>query len=279
VDDPRIAPFLVKLTENDDFAALSEAKIGHLRDTRRTVVIEENDTVVAVGAIAEHRQADGSSHWSVETALEPGLRFAAFEDRLLASTIELVPDGQPVSVWSHRDSLDLALTRAGFIMVRELAHMATKIPVRSSGLYPTTRNFEGSDTENVINLNRVAFSTHREAASLDEAELQHLLGQAGMGPSGFIVIEEDDALLGFCWTRVHENGDGEIFRIAVSPQKQGAGLGRSLAVAGFDYLATQEGVSRGTLWVDLSNRPAVSLYENLGMTTTMINREFELPTG
>ncbi len=159
--------------------------------------------------------------------------------------------------------------------MRELAHFTVQLPIEYAGDGLDTRRLNPRDISDVIALNRAAFSSHREAASLDEAELRRLLGREGLGPGGFLILEESGEKVGFCWTRVHKNGDGEIFRIAVSPKHQGRGLGRSLVLAGFAYLAERSDVSRGTLWVDLNNAPAVLLYESLGMTQGSINREFE----
>jgi mycothiol synthase len=281
--DERIGRFLDKLEEVDGTFPLSDAKLAQLFNTERTVVIEEDGSVVAVGVVAQHPQLDGSHHWSVETVLDPGLRFAQFEDRLLSSALGLVPGGESVSVWSQRHSLDVALTERGFVVVRELAYMTVQLPIDDEELGLVTRMLkpgaDSRDTERVLAVNRAAFSSHREAASLDEAELRDLLAQAGMGPKGFLVLEQDEELLGFCWTRVHATGDGEIFRIAVSPHVQGRGLGRALVIAGYNHLATEPGVTRGTLWVDLSNTTAVSLYRDLGMVDALVNREFERAVG
>jgi mycothiol synthase len=279
MDDARIGRFLDRLTSLEGKSPLSDAKLVQLRNTERSIVIEEDGEVVAVGVVAEHPQQGGRSHWSVETALDGGLRFEEFEDRLLVATLELVPKGALPSVWSHRHSLDAVLATNGFVVVRELAYLAVELPIEESDDGSGLRPFTPSDTAKILRVNRAAFSSHREAASMDETEFGRLLDQHGMGPHGFLVKEQGNDLLGFCWTRVHANGDGEIFRVAVSPQMQGMGLGRTLVIGGFDYLAKQPGVSRGTLWVDLSNTPAVNLYRNLGMTDALVNREFERGVG
>ena len=273
--DPRIDMFLRKLTEIDGGAPLSDAKLDSLKHPERVLVIEEMDVVVAIGVIASHLQHDGTQRWSIETALDPGLRFAAFEKRLLDSSLQLAPTGTRLSVWSHRTSLDAALADARFTRVRELAHYSVALPLEQPRDARPTRMFDSSDVADVISVNRSAFSFHREAASLDETELRRLMTQEGMGSDGFLLMEEDERIVGFCWTRVHSNGDGEIFRIAVAPEVQGRGLGRSLVLAGFDHLARQSGVSRGTLWVDLSHEGAVALYRDIGMSQMYVNREFE----
>ena len=275
--DERVGRFLKRLEEVDGTFPLSDAKLAQITNSERTVVIEEDGSVVAVGVVAEHPQLDDSRHWSVETALDPGLRFAQFEDRLLSSALGLVPGGEQVSVWSQRHSLDHALADTGFVVVRELAYMTVQLPIDSVGGDLATRMLRSSDTDSILAINRAAFSSHREAASLDNAEFTDLLDQPGLGPEGFLVMEDDNEILGFCWTRVHATRDGEIYRVAVSPHVQGQGLGRALVIAGFSHLATEPGVTRGTLWVDLSNTAAVNLYRDLGMVDTSINREFERP--
>lgn len=275
--DERVGRFLERLEEVDGICPLSDAKLAQITNSERTVVIEEDGSVVAVGVVAEHPQLDDSRHWSVETALDSGLRFAQFEDRLLSSALGLVPGGEQVSVWSQRHSLDHALADTGFVVVRELAYMTVQLPIDSTGGDLVTRMLRSSDTDSILAINRAAFSSHREAASLDNAEFTDLLDQPGLGPEGFLVVEDDNEILGFCWTRVHATRDGEIFRVAVSPHVQGQGLGRALVIAGFNHLATEPAVTRGTLWVDLSNTAAVNLYRDLGMVDTLINREFERP--
>lgn len=179
-----------------------------------------------------------------------------------------------MSVWSHRRSLDAALERAGFAVARELAHYVVGLPISEPVGGLDVRPLETKDIVPVLAINREAFAGHREAASLDEPEFHRLLGHRGLGSEGFLVAEEDGEIIGFCWTRVHENRDGEIFRIAASPARQGRGLGRSLVLAGFEYLSRQPGVRRGTLWVDRANMRAVALYEGLGMAQDSVNREF-----
>jgi mycothiol synthase len=107
--------------------------------------------------------------------------------------------------------------------------------------------------------------------------LLRLLGHEGLGSDGFLLTEQNDEIIGFCWTRVHENGDGEIYRIAVPPIRQGRGLGRSLVLAGFEHLSGHCDLRRGTLWVDRDNERAVALYASLGMTQDSVNREFLKP--
>jgi mycothiol synthase len=274
--DPRIDSFLEALANADGVPPLSEAKVLQLGDSERFLLVEEGDRVVAIGVAAYHIHVDGADHWSVETAVEGGLRFPEFEERLLWSALDLVPADMTLSVWSQRRSLDSALKSAGFVATRELAYMSIDLPINDQDRIIDTRSLAPGDAMEVLAINRAAFSSHREAGSLEEPEFLRLLDQVGMGPSGLLIVEDADEILGFCWTRVHEGGDGEIFRIAVNPTNQGRGVGRSLVLAGFDHLARTDQVSRGTLWVDLSNEAAMGLYRSLGMREIRFNREFEV---
>ena len=273
--DARIDALVARVSDHDGAPALSDAKSAGLGDEKRTIVIEEDDAVVALGVAASHLQPDGTEHLALETVLDPGLRFAEFEDRLLASTLTLVPRSHAASVWSHRHSLDAALERAGFGVVRELAQMAIDLPVAGPKPAFVTRPLETADADAIVELNREAFASHREAASLDSSDIVRTMSEEGFEPDGFLILEEHQEVVGFCWTRVHANGDGEIYRIAVAPKRHGGGLGRSLVLAGFDHLARHPDVLRGMLWVDSANQQAISLYERIGMTHVSVNREFE----
>ncbi|MDK1018896.1 MAG: N-acetyltransferase [Actinomycetota bacterium] len=274
--DTRLTRFLDEVATADLSPPLSDIKLDAISDPERLVVIEEADAIVAVGVVAVHLQSDSTRHWAVETVLRPGLRFAAFEDRLLKVALDLVPRGDPRSVWSHRRSLDAALVRARFTVRRELGYLVVGLPIPGSEDVLQTRPFRAEeDAAAVLALNAAAFAGHREAASLNEEELGRLMAESWFDPSGLLIHEERGAVDAFCWTRVHADGSGEIFRIAVAPRTQGRGLGRAMVNAGFDYLARQQGLERGTLWVDKANRQAISLYRSIGMTEEVVNREWE----
>ena len=85
---------------------------------------------------------------------------------------------------------------------------------------------------------------------------------------------QGDDLVGFCWTKVHEGGVGEIYIIAADPAWQGRGLGKALVLEGLRHLSEQEGCTIGMLYVDAANRKALQLYERLGFWVDHIDRSF-----
>lgn len=269
--DDRLQKFLDTLSEEFGFPALSEAKELSLENPDLSVVIAEDDRIVAVGAAARHDHVDGSAHHAIETAVIPSMQFPAFEEMVAAQALALVPGG-PVSFWSQRSTLDTALDALGFHATRTLVHMVVDLPLgqQTAGF----RSLAAGEEPSLIALNNAAFSTHREAGNLTMADFEALAAQPWFDGSGIIVATDDESVMGFCWTKVHPGGHGEIYRIAVDPEAQGRGIGRQLVLAGFDYLNSARGADTGTLWVEEDNRAAMRLYEAIGMRQDRRNREF-----
>jgi mycothiol synthase len=271
-----IAAFIETLTRYDGYPPFSDAKLPIDPDSRRVVVIAERDEIMAVGASAQHIQSDGSVHAELETATRPVMRFAAFEGAILDAAMPLVEGSRSFSVWSSRSSLDTALEDRGFVRSRTLDFLVVDLPLSIGSEVPAgyeIRTLVRSDVEAVANVNRAAFVGHREAAALDVDEMARYLSEPWFDAKGFFIAEQD-GVAGFCWTRVHPDGDGEIFRIAVLPGQQGTGVGSALLKAGFSYLEARSDVHRGVLWVDRSSSSAVRLYRSFGMEHERSNSEF-----
>ena len=271
----QIAEFIEMLTRYDGVAPLSDAKLPIDPGSGRIVLVAENDGVMAIGAAASHAQSDGTVHMELETATRPVMRFAPFEGAVLDAAFPLLDGSDSYSVWSSRSSLDAALTERGFTVNRVLDFLVGDLPLTSMGTSHDhrIRTFSSEDGKAVTLVNRSAFEGHREAEALDVEELERYRCEPWFDADGFF-IAESDGIAGFCWTKVHPNGDGEIFRIAVDPEHQGAGVGTALLGAGFNYLAKRPDVRRGVLWVDRSNLTAVTLYRSLGMKRERSNTEF-----
>ncbi len=270
-----IDAFLRRLADHDGFAPFSDGKLPIEPGSDRVLVVSEDDRVVALAASADHVQHDGSSHRELETAVEPGMRFAAFEGAVVDMALPGVEEAGSSSVWSQRSSLDEALTVRGFAPRRHLDYMEMSLPLTRGEAGPAIaiRTYTTEDLDAIVSVNRAAFGDHREAAALDAAAMARYEKEPWFDPRGLLIVE-DRGVVGFCWTRVHDNGDGEIFRIAVDPERQGTGLGRALLYAGFAYLSQQPAVQRGTLWVDRSATAAVSLYRSIGLVVERTNTEF-----
>lgn len=279
--DPGIRRLLDTITAASGREALSEAKILRLEaGAPEIVTVSDERSVVAVGVAAPHRHLDGTLHWAIETAVDPGMSFREFEGSVFDATLDVLPDDAAVSAWSQRPALDAALVERGFSVARRLLHMVVSLPidarVTGNGDEATiVRSFRMDDLDALIDVNRRAFAGHREAASLDEAEFEVLMGEPWFDAAGILVATRGDAVVGFCWTKVHSNGDGEIYRIAVDPIVHGGGLGRRLLRHGFGVLDARSDVERGTLWVEEANTAAIGLYESIGLRRDVVRTEYE----
>jgi mycothiol synthase len=271
-----IERFLADLVGDSGIEAVSEAKRHRLRRAPEDiVVVAEGEDIVAVAIAAPHRQGDGSDIWELETAVRRDMQFPAFEGSVLRAGLDSVPAGAPVTVWTSRTTSAEALVELGFVARRTLAYMVVELPLRTDGADPEdVRRFTWADAEALIAINARAFANHREAAALDAEEFRSLTQEPWFSPEGIVVAPAAGPISGFCWTKVHDNGDGEIYRIAVDPDRHGLGLGRRLTVGGFAHLAGVPGVVRGALWVDLANTIAVELYERMGMVIDRTNTEY-----
>jgi mycothiol synthase len=204
------------------------------------------------------------------------------------------PSGGGLRVWAHGDlpaaaalagSEGLRRVRALFQMRRRAADPLPELRV------PDTlrlRTFvPGQDEEAWLEVNRRAFADHPEQGAWTIEDVRLREREPWFDPAGFFLAHDvrgggdtvlsaaDDlpgapgdargGLLGYHWTKIHPDGDGEVYVVGVDPDAQGRGLGRILTLAGLHHLRDR-GVPEILLYVDESNTSAVRLYESLGFT-------------
>ena len=154
--------------------------------------------------------------------------------------------------------------------------MARTLPMdQASGI--ETRSFVvGQDEAGWVEVNNRAFSWHREQGGWTLAQVAERQAESWFDADGFRVYDIDGEIAAYCWTKVHTDEEppvGEVYVIAVDPKYHGQGLGRALTLAGYEHL-TAVGLTRGMLYVDADNTPAVTLYRNLGLEVAVIRRLF-----
>jgi len=178
--------------------------------------------------------------------------------------------GSDLKVWAHGDLPAAAAlaTAAGFVRVRSLRQMAreladdlpeTRIP---DGVVIETF-VPGTDDEAWIALNARAFADHPEQGGWTLTDLRNRIAEPWFDPAGFFVARRDTSIVGFHWTKVHDESTGEVYVVGIDPAEQGHGLGRALTLVGLHHLA-DAGLDRVILYVDETNRSAVRLYRGLG---------------
>lgn len=176
---------------------------------------------------------------------------------------------------------DQRLSQIGLAPQRDLWQLRVDLPCLLPDSYApvATRTFAPSDLDDFLRVNRAAFAWHPEQGLLDAEKFGELTRQPWYDPQGFLILELDGQLAGFCWTKVHAEHSpplGEIFAIAVAPEFSGRGLGAPLTHAGLDFLA-QAGLRTGMLYVEADNSPAQKIYANLGFELHQVNRVYCAP--
>jgi mycothiol synthase len=231
---------------------------------------------------AQSRTGEGPP--SGELVVAPVARRSGVGGALLAS----LPDG--IRVWSHATggAADVAAAFArtnGLVAVRSLHVMGRSL--RDGPAWPSVsldpryavRSFEGGRDEDAwLALNAAAFAHHPEQGSLRRIDLDQRMAEPWWDPAGLILVVEADApdvLAASHWTKVDPPGGdvGEVYVVAVSPDRQGQGLGRAVTVLGLDHLRSL-GLDRVVLYVDEDNVAAVRTYAALGFTDLEVHRQF-----
>lgn len=243
----------------------------------------------ASGGLVGYAQArTGEGAPSGELVVAPAARRSGVGSALLES----LPDG--IRVWSHAtgDAAEAAAAFAranGLEAVRSLHVMGRSL--REGPAWPAAeldpryavRSFEpGRDEDAWLALNAAAFAHHPEQGSLRRADLDQRMAEPWWDPARLVLVVEADSpdvLAASHWTKVDPPGGdvGEVYVVAVSPDRQGQGLGRAVTVLGLDHLRSL-GLDRVVLYVDEDNVAAVRTYAALGFTDVEVHRQYARAT-
>jgi mycothiol synthase len=225
----------------------------------------------------------GHGTWGVEVVVHPDRRSEddhIGHDLLDAALAEIARQGGGhVHLWVPKpdEVSDHVAASCGLRRGRDLYQMRCPLPVPGERTELVTRPFQpGVDERAWLEVNNRAFASHPEQGGRDLDTVREREREPWFDPSGFLLYERDGRLAASCWTKVHDETEppmGEIYVISVDPDFQGQGLGKALALAGLDHLASL-GIGVGMLYVDSDNRVAVSLYESLGFKVDHVDRAY-----
>lgn len=197
----------------------------------------------------------------------------------------LVEGGSGTQIWAHGD-LEAARATAkavGLKAARELLQMRRPLP--GAG-WPATSNtflpsvnlpagvrvdtYRGAeDDADLLRVNNAAFAWHPEQGGWMEADIAERRAEPWFDPDGLFMAfdEQTGELLGFHWTKVHDEGLGEVYVVGVDPSAQGRGIGATLTLIGLHHLADRLSGNAGPtvlLYVEAENSAAVNTYRRLG---------------
>jgi mycothiol synthase len=147
----------------------------------------------------------------------------------------------------------------------------------SGGTPPNVASLLEGETEidQLIEVNNLAFADHPDAGEWDRRELEKLFSEPGFDSKGVLGARQGQLLIGFCWTKVHPDGVGEIFLLAVRPGHSGRGIGRALVTAGVRYLGAERGCQEIVIYWDASNAAASNLYQSIGFSVDRVGEVFQ----
>ena len=187
----------------------------------------------------------------------------------------LAEGGSGTRIWAHGD-LEAARATAkalGLKAARELLQMRRPL----SDLPPVTipagvriDTYRGTeDDAGLLRVNNAAFAWHPEQGGWTDADIAERRAEPWFDPDGLFMAfdEQTGELLGFHWTKVHGEGLGEVYVVAVDPSAQGRGIGATLTLIGLHHLADRlSGNARPAvlLYVEADNSAAVNTYRRLG---------------
>lgn len=228
-------------------------------------------------AIASSKPDNGPFDWSITVSSDHS-RSSLSSD--LSAFLEALPKclegNHVVQIWLEEvQDGDDALIADLAIPYRELLQLRLSLPVTQSRV--NTRPFNpDEDTDPLIQLNNRAFDWHPEQGGLTVESLRATTQEEWFNPEGLRILELEDRMAGFCWTKVHDGQSpalGEIYVIALDPDFHGRGLGVPMTRAGLDWLSVQ-GIEETKLYVEADNHVALRTYNRIGFSRYASNRAY-----
>jgi mycothiol synthase len=257
----------------DEVWTLNEAALLRLRrphPTTQHLLVSEGANLVA------YAQLESGTAWSAgQLVVAPEHRLQGIGTLLLQRLI--MESSRPLRVWAMGDSpAARALAKTtGMTRQRELLIMERGLdeelpePLIPAGV--EIRTFvPGDDEQEWLQVNSAAFAHHPEQALIDRDDLADRMAEPWFDPEGFFVATVDDTMVGFHWTKQHQDQLGEVYVLGVAPAAAGRGLGKALLLTGLRSMQ-ERGNTRVQLYVESDHRAAIELYLNYGFAT--VNRD------
>lgn len=272
-------------TSHDRHPALADAvrlEVEGLVPPSGFTALARDDGGAAVAiAPAVRPNRDETSTWSIQTVVVPEVRRTGVDAELTRRAVDeaWARGARRVQWWAFRadDRDDALAAELGLERWRDLLQMRRPLPHPDAPTFPSgvrVRSFEpGRDEAAWLRVNGRAFAAHPEQGAVTLDDLRGRIAEPWFEPADFLLAEEGDVLIGFCWTKIPGDGTGEIYVIGTDPDHRGRGLGRALVLAGLTHM-TERGATTATLYVDRSNEPAVELYRSLGFEVDHIDRAY-----
>ncbi|HKV21433.1 MAG TPA: mycothiol synthase [Mycobacterium sp.] len=278
-DDQRaIRTVIAAAKQQDGTAPVGDQVLRELaHDRTRHLVALDGDDIVGYANLAP---ADGDDPAMVELVVHPRWRRRGIGSAMARAAMAEGGDG--TRIWAHGNGESARATAKslGLEAARELLQMRrplTDLPALTTRDGVRIDTYRGPDDDaELLRVNNAAFAWHPEQGGWTEAEIAERRAEPWFEPEGlFLAFDEDSgALLGFHWTKVHNDSLGEVYVVGVDPAAQGRGIGATLTLIGLHHLADRlSGSSEPTvmLYVEADNSAAVNTYRRLGFEVFSID--------
>jgi mycothiol synthase len=253
----------------DQMKPLNEAAVLRLRRAHPTT---QHFLVSEAEQLLGYAQLESGTEWSAgQLVVSPNHRRRGVGTLLLQRLI--MESSSPLRLWAMGDgpAARALATAAGMAAQRELLIMERQLdgdlpePVVPAGV--KIRTFvPGEDEREWLRVNAAAFAHHPEQALIDADDLADRMAEPWFDPKGFFVATIDATMVGFHWTKQHQDQLGEVYVLGVEPSASGRGLGKALLLTGLRSLQ-ERGNTRVELYVEADHRAAIGLYLTYGFAT------------
>lgn len=270
-EQQQIQELIAAAKETDGVAPVGEQVLRELaHDRTRHLLALDGDAVVGYLDLAP---ASETGPPMAELVVHPRLRRGGIGAALARAALS--EGGAGTRIWAHGNleparatARALALTPA-----RELLQMSrplADLPPQTIPAGVRIDTYRGpQDDAELLRINNAAFAWHPEQGGWTAADIAERRAEPWFDPAGLLVAydESTGGLLGFHWTKVHNDTLGEVYVVGVDPAAQGRGIGAALTLAGLHHLAGRlSGADEPTvmLYVEADNSAAVNTYRRLG---------------
>ncbi|STC68786.1 mycothiol synthase [Corynebacterium pilosum] len=262
-----VRSLIAKAEKHDGVAPLSEAFINGLNDER----LGHSHLLIDDAAVAAYAPDGG-----VELVVDPEHRREGLATALINKVREKEPKAQ---FWAHgnlsearalAEELGMDVTRRLLVMgvdgdaLSAATHVDLPQGFEALNYTQAVEKFGKDAVEQAwLDANNDAFSWHPEQGGWSMEQLHQGMEAEWFDPAGVQLLYRGNELAGFHWTKMHPNGDGEVYVVGLASEFRGQGLGDPLLRIGLRHLVEQ-GAGRVILYVEADNGPAVARYEELG---------------
>lgn len=258
----------------EGFSALSEEpRIDLERGPARPGLI----ATAGGAAVGYAHLRDTPSGTVIELAVAPGHRDAVTGDLVAAAVAEAGGGASPVRLWSGDRATGAAAAALGMRPGRIVVRMERPLPAappESAGEARIVPLRFGVDESAYLLVSNEAFAGHPDSGGWDLEVLAERAARDWFDPDGVFLAWERGRPVGLCWTKLHPEGLGELYSVAVRPDAAGRGLGRALALTGLAYLGEGRSARTGMVYAEEANPAAMALYRRLGFEAVRARREF-----